>query len=219
MLHRVLEPEVMDSQDDAAEYDAIDHSVVNREFVLQALAVCPEPRRALDLGTGPAQIPIQLALMHPSVEVTAVDVAEQMLTVAQANVKRAGLSSRIRLHHRDVKATGFEPNQFDLILCNSVVHHLQDPVPMLTEIARLAGHSGRFLIKDLLRPTSLSELLSLVERYADKDTPYQRKLFADSLHAALTIQEAELACDTAGLGPIVVQQTSDRHYCITRRVA
>lgn len=219
MLHRVLEPEVMDSQEDATEYDAIDHSAVNREFIAQALAVCPNPLRALDLGTGPAHIPIELASMHPSVEVTAVDVAEQMLTLAVANVKRAGLSSRIQVLRRDVKATGLEAGHFDLILCNSVVHHLADPVPLLSEIARLAGHSGRFLIKDLLRPNSMSELLSLVERYAERDTPYQRKLFADSLHAALTISEAELLCEAARLGPIVVQQTSDRHYCITRRLA
>ena len=41
MLPRTLEPEVMDTPDDARDYDAMDHAEVNRLFVdhlLEALA-------------------------------------------------------------------------------------------------------------------------------------------------------------------------------------
>ena len=44
MLHRVLEPEVMDTVEEARDYDAMDHSTVNRPFVTDFLFA------ALDAG-------------------------------------------------------------------------------------------------------------------------------------------------------------------------
>ena len=38
MLPRTLEPEVMDTAEEAADYDAMDHSEVNRVFVDDLLA-------------------------------------------------------------------------------------------------------------------------------------------------------------------------------------
>jgi ubiquinone/menaquinone biosynthesis C-methylase UbiE len=217
MLSRVLEPEAMDTEQDALEYDAIDHTEVNREFARHALAVCSNARRVLDLGTGTALIPIQMALLNPAIEITAVDLAGQMLALARRNLAAVGLETRVRLEVRDVKATGYETGQFDLLVCNSVVHHLPDPVPMFREIARLMGRETQILIKDLVRPNDAAGLKKLVETHAASDTPYQRKLFEDSLHAALSIPEVEAACHRAGLGPVDVVRVSDRHYCITRR--
>src|SRR6187549_1023893 len=68
MLTRVLEPEAMDTADEAADYDSMDHSEVNRRFVADFLAALVDADfagrttacRVLDLGTGTAQIPIEL---------------------------------------------------------------------------------------------------------------------------------------------------------------
>src|SRR4051812_38134791 len=60
MLQRILEPEVMDSPQEALEYDTMDHSAVNRVFVDDLLAARPAPGDVLDLGTGTALIPIEL---------------------------------------------------------------------------------------------------------------------------------------------------------------
>jgi hypothetical protein len=46
MLPRVLEPEVMDSAEEAKDYDSMDHAQVNRAFVADLL--CSWPPR----GTG-----------------------------------------------------------------------------------------------------------------------------------------------------------------------
>ncbi len=42
MLSRVLEPEVMDTPEQASAYDAMDHSEVNRRFVDDVLAAWAE---------------------------------------------------------------------------------------------------------------------------------------------------------------------------------
>jgi hypothetical protein len=70
MLTRILEPEVMDTQEEAIGYNTMDHSTVNRVFVDDLLAATGGPgpasrpgqaaalSRALDVGTGTALIPI-----------------------------------------------------------------------------------------------------------------------------------------------------------------
>ncbi len=60
MLPRVLEPEVMDSPEEARDYDAMDHAEVNRVFVADFLRFWPGSGFVLDVGTGTAQIPIEL---------------------------------------------------------------------------------------------------------------------------------------------------------------
>src|SRR5229473_2323944 len=97
MLGRVLEPEVMDSPEEASDYDAMDHRAVNRVFVADFLAVWDGQNPILDVGTGTAQIPIELCGQSPAPHVTGIDLAEHMLRVGRENVERAGLSNRIHL--------------------------------------------------------------------------------------------------------------------------
>ena len=52
MLARRLEPEVMDSPEEARDYDAMDHSHVNRVFVTDFLAVWNGHNPILDVGAG-----------------------------------------------------------------------------------------------------------------------------------------------------------------------
>src|SRR5947207_183966 len=80
-LVRVLEPEVMDTPEEARDYDAMDHSAVNRLFVDDLLAAGVVPATAddqpvaeiLDLGTGTALIPIELCRRCADCRVMAVD--------------------------------------------------------------------------------------------------------------------------------------------------
>src|SRR5262245_64499112 len=67
-LDRILEPEVMDSPEEANDYDAMDHAAVNQVFVdelLAALSLAPSPQPPapldiLDLGSGTGLIPVEL---------------------------------------------------------------------------------------------------------------------------------------------------------------
>ena len=81
----------------------------------------------LDVGTGPAHIPIELCRRRPDVRVTAVDAAAAMLDRAAARVREAGLADRIRLVRADGKRLPFPDGSFDAVMSNSIVHHLPDP--------------------------------------------------------------------------------------------
>src|SRR5829696_2564984 len=95
MLPRVLEPEVMDTPEEARDYDAMDHSQVNRAFVADFLAAWDGRGPVLDVGTGTALIPIEFCRQSPKGDVVAVDAAGHMIALAQENVRRAGFERRI----------------------------------------------------------------------------------------------------------------------------
>src|SRR5512143_2828042 len=95
MLARVLEPEVMDTVADAEEYDAMDFTEANTLFAEDALELAKplgdRRLRVLDIGTGTAQIPILMLERRGDLDVTAIDLAREMLRVAARNVAAAGL--------------------------------------------------------------------------------------------------------------------------------
>ncbi len=223
MLPRVLEPEVMDTAEEAADYDAMDHAEVNRRFVDDLLAAWNRlgqrpgeagAQRVLDVGTGTALIPIELCRRVEGVRLVAIDLAEEMLKRGRTHVAREGLSGRIELRRIDAKQTGEAAGSFDAVISNSIVHHIPEPVGVLAEMVRLLRPGGVLFVRDLLRPESDAEVERFVEQYAGGESLQQQQLFRQSLHAALAVEEVAALLTPLGLPREAVQQTSDRHWTI-----
>ena len=219
MIPRTLEPEVMDTEEDADDYDAMDHSKVNLAFVEDWLQLNPERDEGeiLDVGTGTALIPIELCRQSSLAQVTAIDLGESMLLRAAENVQRAGLSERIRLLWRDAKELTFADGEFSGVISNSIIHHIPEPISCLVEMWRVLGASGMLFVRDLVRPTSIEEIERLVQFYAGRESPRQQQLFRQSFHAALTISEITELAKKAGIAKCEVTLTSDRHWTLVGR--
>ncbi len=255
MLPRILETEVMDSAEEASDYDAMDHSQVNRVFVADFLhfwkrVATPLALKGdglgvresissplalegeglgvrgaiLDVGTGTTQIPIELCRQSiPSsdlgkeagVSVVGVDMADHMLEVGRGNVARAGLAAHIKLQHADAKALPFPDGSFAAVISNSIVHHIPQPAAVLAEMTRVVQRGGVLFVRDLLRPATDAEVERLVQLYAGDANAHQKKMFDDSLRAALTLPEVRALVAPLGFDPAGVQQTSDRHWTWT----
>lgn len=211
-LQRILEPEVMDSVEDAVDYDSMDHQVVNELFVDDLLAVAPAPGDTLDLGTGTAQIPVVLCRKTPQCRVLAVDAAASMLDLARYNVEAAGLIDRIQLAQVDAKSLPFSDGMFATVMSNSIVHHIPGPAGVLSEAIRVTATGGLLFFRDLLRPDDETTVQDLANTYAVDCNDHQRQLFVDSLHAALSLDEVRQLVASFGFSPDTVQQTSDRHW-------
>lgn len=212
MLKRVLEPEVMDSSEEARDYDAMDHQVVNRCFVDDFLKLWQGRGVVLDVGTGTAQIPIVLCQQSREAQVVALDYAGHMLDLAQINVRTAGLEDRIRLHRGDAKKMAFADESFDAVISNSIAHHIPEPIAVLKEMVRVVKPRGLLFVRDLLRPRDDAEVSRLVATYARDANRHQRQMFEASLRAALTLQEVAHLVGSLGFSADSVQQTSDRHW-------
>jgi ubiquinone/menaquinone biosynthesis C-methylase UbiE len=212
MLPRVLEPEVMDSREEASDYDAMDHSQVNRLFVADFLDLWNGAGAVLDVGTGTAQIPIELCRKHPAVHVVGTDLAAHMLELGRLNVDRAGLADRIRLEKVDAKAMPYADRAFLGVMSNSIVHHIPEPGRVLAEMVRVLEPGGVLFVRDLLRPGSDDAVRRLVQLYAGNENDHARAMFDASLRAALTLAEIRMLAAGLGFDPLTVRQTSDRHW-------
>jgi ubiquinone/menaquinone biosynthesis C-methylase UbiE len=215
MLPRRLEPEVMDTPEEARDYDAMDHNTVNRVFVSDFRAVSRLSGSILDVGTGTAQIPIELCQQLQDVHVTAIDAAAHMLAVARENVRRAGLGERITLQRCDAKKMPFPDRTFAAIISNSIVHHIPEPFAVLRESCRVVVPGGVLFIRDLLRPEDDAAVRHLVQTYAGDANAHQQKMFDDSLRAALALDEVRAMVTRLGFDAATVRQNSDRHWTWT----
>src|SRR5512135_2351413 len=179
MIPRTLEPEAMDTPEEARDYDAMNHATVNARFVAEFLDAHGPCRggELLDVGTGPARIPIAVCRADRSARVLGIDLAEAMLERARSNVAEAGLSDRIRCVRADAQGLLYPNGHFEAVLSNSIIHHLADPAPALAEMARVVAPGGTLFVRDLARPDDLEILARLVTTYAGNEAPPARALF------------------------------------------
>jgi ubiquinone/menaquinone biosynthesis C-methylase UbiE/DNA-binding transcriptional ArsR family regulator len=112
--------------------------------ILEALGSKPI-RNLLDLGTGTGRM-LQL-LGARATRAVGLDASHAMLSVARANLERAGLT-RAELRQGDVYAPPFPRGSFDLIIVHQVLHYLDDPRRALREAVRLLAPGGRILVID-----------------------------------------------------------------------
>jgi ubiquinone/menaquinone biosynthesis C-methylase UbiE len=212
MLPRVLEPEVMDSADEARDYDAMDHAQVNAVFVSDFLAAWDGKNPILDVGTGTAQIPLELCRQASGAQIIGIDLAEHMLAVGRENVCRAGLDQRVRLERCDAKYLPYAPGTFAALISNSIVHHIPEPAAVLGQMERVLAPGGVLFVRDLLRPPDDEAVRALVALYAGAANAHQQKMFDDSLRAALALAEIRALVSALGYDPGDVRQTTDRHW-------
>jgi len=191
-LPRKPEPEVMDSAEEAEVYassaaerylDAIDNTLV--EMVARLGFVSG---RLLDLGCGPGNIALKLAKRFPEILVVGVDYAASMVRMAASSAATQGLSARTTFLSGDAKKIPFADQTFDMVLSNSVLHHLANPVAMLDEMRRVMKPHGLALLRDLRRPGRLMFSWH-VRWYGRHYSGLMKKLYTDSVRASYTGRE------------------------------
>ncbi len=203
-LPRVPEPEVMDDSGEVEAYSSAaaqaylnkidDTFVEHAERLLRGRALLAETGHALDIGCGPGQIVLKLAQRLPGWRFTGVDRSANMVRQALAArdhaVPRGGgeLTARVDFRVADGSKLPFADGTFDLVLCNSVLHHLEQPARLLVEMARVAAPGGAILLRDLRRPSRPACPLH-VRWHGRHYSGLMYKLYCDSVRAAYQPEE------------------------------
>jgi len=210
----------MDSPHEAEAYARADFAEVNQAFVERLLDLAGHLKsvKALDLGTGPADIPARIVRACLGWHVVAVDASRPMLDYARKTIREAGLSDAITLVLADAKCTGLTPELFDVIFSNSILHHITDVAGFWAELKRLAKPEATVLVRDLARPASPQAARQIVSRYAEHESELLREEYYRSLLSAYTPEEIRLQPDCAGLSMLEVEMVSDRHMDIFGRL-
>jgi ubiquinone/menaquinone biosynthesis C-methylase UbiE len=232
-LPRVPEPEVMDDSDEVEAYssaaaqaylDKIDDTFVEHA----ARLVAGRSRgRALDIGTGPGQIVLKLARRLPGWQFIGVDHSPNMIRQAKVGGRSfnsdisgqpAGAlapEARVQFFVADGNRLPFPSASFDLVMCNSVLHHLAQPQRLLAEIARLAKPDGALLIRDLRRPSRPAYPLH-VRWYGRHYSGLMYKLYCASVRSAYSVAELEALLRASPLAGARVFRHARSHLGLER---
>ncbi|CAL1692044.1 2-methoxy-6-polyprenyl-1,4-benzoquinol methylase, mitochondrial [Brevundimonas subvibrioides] len=199
----------------APSWDRIRSLYVSESSVESAIAGAAGPGpfdRIVDLGTGSGRM---LTLLGSKARMSiGLDLSQNMLNIARANVVKAGLD-KVELRHGDIFATRLPNQSADLVLVHQVLHYLVDPAAAVAEAARLVSPGGKLLIVDFA-PHDLEQLRDEHQhrRLGFADEEIGRWLAEAGLDASASIA---LPPDTAGL--TVTIWTATRPAIAKRSVA
>ncbi|MCK5243251.1 class I SAM-dependent methyltransferase [bacterium] len=99
-------------------------------------AVLPDLARVLDAGCGSGYVSDGLA---PRLQLMGVDIEDAAIAFCKEHRKGEFLKA-------DLTKLPFSENTFDLILFTNTIEHLEDPQPVLSELARVLKPRGRLLV-------------------------------------------------------------------------
>jgi ubiquinone/menaquinone biosynthesis C-methylase UbiE len=210
---RVPEKELMCSNEQAASYANANFSESNNIFINNTFqhVKIDNYTKLLDVGCGDGEIPIRIS-KETDCEITAVDGSQAMLNEFRKKIKKNNVRN-IFLHKKLIDNNLFLGKSFDVIICNSVLHHVSDLFLFWNTIFRLSRKSGTICLMDLERPKSNKEMDDILLKYGGKD-PILLDDFKNSLKASYTINEVSQQLDGYNNISFNIKPISDRHFFV-----
>ncbi len=95
------------------------------------------PDTVLDVGTGPGALAIEIATRCGSCSVIGVDLAPEMLAIAEGRARGAGVADRVRFQVADAAALPLADASVDVAVSTLNLHHWRDPAAILRELHRV----------------------------------------------------------------------------------
>lgn len=125
--------------------------------------------RLLDIGCGFGEIDVLLA-QNTNFDIIGCDISDIALKAAQNNIKRVGLTHRIKIEEGNVYGLKYPNEFFDVILSFGYVSAATYP-GVQKEIARVLRPGG-ILICDFINCLSLYKVFATFRRILQKKVPY-----------------------------------------------
>ena len=217
-MGRVLEPEVMEGEAEAAAYDELDRlwgDIIFQGFAESALRMGVARGRVLDVGTGSGRIAIRLAKLNPLFNIEAIDLSESMLELGRVNARREGVAN-LTFALGDAKRIPHADHSFDLVICHQLLHQLPDPLVALRELNRVARSEGAILVRDVRRlPEPL--MTAVLPLWCLGYSPRLREQTMASFRAGVTAGEFRALARQAGIAGATIRRHLLTHQSLERR--
>lgn len=218
-MKRIPEPELMDDEDQVRAYAGADFEDAHRNFITLFQATFGQNDLCgyvLDLGCGHGDITMRFARAYPKCIVHGIDGSEAMIRCGKGILKEAhDIQDRVVLIREMLPAPALPHRKYDVVISNSLLHHLAMPHTLYQCIERYAVPGAPLFIMDLRRPQTIGEADSLVQTYADQEPEILKRDFYNSLLAAHTIEEVREQLQGTRLAHLSVKAVGDRHIVIS----
>jgi ubiquinone/menaquinone biosynthesis C-methylase UbiE len=107
--------------------------------------------RIIDVGCGFGAMNMVLAYRFTDSEIVGIDLSDPLLQLANRTARAADLGDRVRFEKADVYQIPYDDDSFDVVLNTNMVHLVDDPLQMLSEIERILVPDGCLFIADIRR--------------------------------------------------------------------
>ncbi len=157
MFKRVTESnqeEFFSSIDDVRNYaQSAKKSMMRYKAFLANLQSLDIKGKYLEVGSGPGVLTVEIARTYPEVEITALELLPDMVTVGREYVAENKLDNRIKFAVGDVadKKTLHSLGKFDLVYSTYSLHHWTNPDKAIVNLYSAVNKGGMLYIYDLRR--------------------------------------------------------------------
>lgn len=203
----------METREQASAYARADFVKSNDLFLDKLFKSYPvsDGTEILDVGCGDGEIPIAIHKRKNS-RITVIEGSSIML---DEMIQKLSLNEidDIKIVNQRYEDNVFKEKSFDLVISNSVLHHVNSPYDFWEMSFNLIKDNGRVIVMDLFRPINETNLSNILNQYGGIDH-ILNKDFENSLRAAYTIEEVEEQLSCFPQISYLVKYISDRHFFV-----
>jgi ubiquinone/menaquinone biosynthesis C-methylase UbiE len=156
MEGRMMQQEAVWDREQAESYArwmGVGARLVYAPFARQVVRLLPSVRvgsTIVDLGTGPAQLSIELCKLAPQAEVIGVDPSAEMLEVARRNASEAGVTN-FEARLGAAERLPIDSDAIHVVVSQWSLHEWDDPRKAFSEVFRVLEPRGSMMVKDFNR--------------------------------------------------------------------
>ena len=220
MMPRTPEPERMTEEEEVfyakADYSA-PHEALAREIYQ---TVGAGEKWAIDIGCGPGDVLLRLRKLAADWVLVGADISPRMLSLASEDEAKRLSETETPINWLIIngRKIALPARTFDVVISNSVLHHIADPVQFWSEIGRLSKPGTEVFVRDLRRPPSETEARAIVERNIPNEYEIVKTHYFSSLLSSYTCSEVEHQLQAAGVNGLSVIEIEDRYLSVQGRV-
>ena len=156
---------------------------------LQKVMASQSGEKILELGVGTG---LTLSLYPPGLQITGVDISEEMLSVARQRVEKSGQQG-VRLLKMDAQSLDFPDGSFDKVAAFYVASVVDDPIRMALEMKRVCRKGGEiYLVNHFTQRNSFFRLLEWLGAPLAASLGWKSVFFLDEFLAKSGLQNAEI---------------------------
>jgi len=220
-MKRILESELMNGHEQARAYAEANLEECEQQFVEEfrkAFKNTPLGEAVLDLGCGPGGITRCFARTFCDCKIHALDGSKSMIQLALELTKKAQLTDNIQYFQGTLPEEKLPLEKYDIIISNSLLHHLPDPLVLWNTIKQYARKGTLVFVQDLVRPQTKHDAGNLVKIDAEHEPQVFRDDFYNSLLAAFELDEVEDQLRNVNLEGLTLRKIGNGYLAVVGKM-